>query len=89
MLPNPVRLTLDSGGLDFQQAQEAAKKIAKTHSDHPLLLSWFDKKAGRYSPQDVMCCTEGKPSWVEYASSRGGNLSVDINNEEFVFVFRV
>jgi hypothetical protein len=52
-----------------------------------MLLSWFDKKSGRYSPHEAECCKEGKPSWVEYAKSRGGNLTIDINDEDFVFVF--
>jgi hypothetical protein len=52
-----------------------------------MLLSWFDKKSGRYSPHEAECCPEGKPSWVEYARSRGGSLTIDINDEEFVFVF--
>lgn len=87
MLPNPIHLNLESSGLDFERAQQAAKNVAKTHYNDPILLSWFDRKAERYSPQEVTCCTEGKPSWVEYARSRGANLTVDINNEEYVFVF--
>jgi hypothetical protein len=60
---------------------------AKSYYSDAMLLSWFDKKNGRYSPYDVECCGEGKPSWVEYAKSRGGNLTIDINNEDYVFVF--
>ena len=88
MLPNPVYVLLDKTELDFGRAQDAAKNLAKKLYWDPMLLSWFDKNAGKHSPQDVTCCTEGKPGWVEYAKSRGGDFSVDINYEEYVFIFR-
>jgi hypothetical protein len=86
MLPNPVHLRTD-GDLDFMKAQNIAKDQAKAYYSEPMLLSWFDKKNGRYSPHEAECCVEGKPSWVEYARSRGGNLTIDINDDDFVFVF--
>ena len=88
MLPNPVYVELDKTELDFKHAQDAASYLAKTLYWEPMLLSWFDKNAGKYSPQNVTCCTEDKPGWVEYARSRGGNFTVDINHEEYVFIFR-
>jgi hypothetical protein len=88
MLPNPVYLELDKGGLDFEGARDAAKNLAQKLYWEPMLLSWFDKNAGKYSPQAVTCCKEGMPGWVEYARSRGGNFSVNINHEEYVFIFR-
>ena len=88
-LPNSVHLKLEGKGLDFERAQKAAKNLAKSFSSDPMLLSWFDRKAGRYSPHEVNCCKEDEPpSWVEYARSRGGNLTIDINHEEYVFIFR-
>jgi hypothetical protein len=86
MLPTPVRLQID-GDLDFTRAQNIAKDRAKTYYSDSMLLSWFDKKNSRYSPHEAECCIEGKPSWVEYARSRGGNLTIDINDGEFIFVF--
>ena len=88
MLPNPVYVLLDKTGLDFKRAQDAASNLAKKLYWEPMLLSWFDKKEGKYSPKDVICCTEDKPGWLEYARSRGGDFSVDINYEEYVFIFR-
>jgi hypothetical protein len=88
MLPNPVYVEIDTAGLDFERAQNAARNLAEKLYWEPMLLSWFDKNAGKYSPQDVTCCKEGEPGWVEYARSRGGNFTVDINYEEYVFIFR-
>ena len=88
MLPNPVYVLLDKPELDFKHARDAASYLAKELCWEPMLLSWFDKNAGKYSPQDVACCKEDKPGWVEYARSRGGNFTVNINHEEYVFIFR-
>jgi hypothetical protein len=51
-----------------------------------MLLAWYEKKTGRYSPP-VECCGKEKPSWVVYAESRGGNITIDINKEEYVFIY--
>ena len=52
-----------------------------------MLLSWYDAGTGRFSP-DVECCSEEKPGWVVYAESRGAGITVDINDEQFVFIYR-
>ena len=28
-----------------------------------------------------------KPAWVIYAESRGGNITIDINQEEYIFIY--
>jgi Domain of unknown function (DUF5619) len=88
MLPNPVTMHVESSELDFDKARLMAKTQAASYSGDAMLLSWYDKKTGRYSPYDVQCCAEGKPSWVTYAKSRGGNLTIDINHEDYIFIFR-
>jgi len=88
ILPNPVYVVLDRAGLDFERAQDAARDLAQKLYWEPMLLSWFDKNAGRYSPHDVTCCKEGEPGWVEYARSRGGDFTVDINYQDYIFTSR-
>ncbi len=56
-------------------------------SEQPMLLAWFDRKAGKSTP-DVICFGTRKPNWLVYAERRGGTLSVDINDQEYVFVYR-
>ena len=88
MLPNPVHLRGKGEVIDFDRARRMAKDQARSYYGDAMLLSWFDKKKGRYSPREVDCCREGQPSWVTYAKCRGGNITIDINHEEYVFVFR-
>jgi len=85
-LPNPVYLQM--GRSDFEGALKVAKDTARSYCTDPMLLSWYDRAKGMYSPHEAECCAEGKPSWVTYAKSRGGNLTVDINHEDYVFIFR-
>jgi len=88
MLPNPVHIKIKKPDLHFDEAQGIAKDRAEAHYSGAMLLSWYDRKKGSCSPRNVEGCSEEKPGWVEYAESRGGNLTIDINNEEYVFVFR-
>jgi hypothetical protein len=88
VLPNPVYLKIHDRDLDFDQAERIAKDQARSYYSEVMLLSWYDGNKGQYSPKEVECCEPGKPSWVTYAKSRGGNLTIDINSEQYVFVFR-
>ena len=87
MLPNPVFLKIDDPQIDFEKAKTIAKSKAQTYHEDTMLLSWFDKEKESYSPFSVECCSDGKPSWVSYALSRGGELSIDINDGKYVFIF--
>ena len=88
MFNDAIHLYMGGGELTFEQAQRAAYSHAKSYSDDPLLLSWFDRKHGAYSPSIVECCDRGQPSWLSYARSRGGKLTIDINDEDYIFVFK-
>ena len=36
---------------------------------------------------NLECGPGDKPAWVIYAESRGGDLTIDINEGQFVFIF--
>ncbi|MFC1835813.1 AF1514 family protein [Thermodesulfobacteriota bacterium] len=86
LLPNPIIVDTGSETPDFGAARNIAFDRARSISSDPMLLAWFDKAAGKFSP-DVICCNTEKPSWLVYAESRGGDISVDINDQDYVFVF--
>jgi Domain of unknown function (DUF5619) len=87
MLKDPVDLEVEGPALDFRRARELADRRAREFSSQPMLLAWFDQAAGRFSP-NLVCCGDDKPTWLLYAESRGGDLVIDINREEYVFVYR-
>jgi hypothetical protein len=86
MLPNPVDVHVNEDELDFNRARLLSDERANELVENPMLMSWYDRNTGRFSP-DVTCCSEDKPGWVVYAESRGGNLSVTVNNEQYVFIY--
>ncbi len=86
MLQNPMEIRVTEP-LDFQQAKDLAQQRAGEVCEAPLLLAWFDRARGQYSP-NIPCCREDKPSWLNYAESRGGNIVICINDLDYVFVFK-
>lgn len=87
MLKDPVMIRVAGRRLDFPRAQAASDRVARKLYADPMLLAWFDGRTGQSSPR-VDCCREDKPGWLVYAESRGGDLVIDINDEEYVFVYR-
>ena len=86
MLKDPIRIQVDDEALDFARAKQLADEEAKKVTADPMLLAWYNAKTGDFSPQ-VTCCGEDKPTWLIYAESRGGTICININEEEFVFVY--
>jgi hypothetical protein len=88
MLKHPVDLRVDDRSLDFRGARTLAEKKALEMSSDPMLLAWFDRRSGTYSPGDVVCCDRNKPTWLVYAQSHGADIFVDINDEDFIFAYK-
>jgi len=86
LLENPVRITSDQPDLDFVTAKELAKEKARTLSGDPMLLSWFSGKTGEYHPTTECGRTE-KPAWIIFAEARGGDLTIEVNGGEWIFIF--
>lgn len=86
LLENPVRITSEQKDLDFVTAKELAKEKARTLSGDPMLLSWFSGKTGDYHPT-TECGGTDKPAWIIFAEARGGDLTIEVNGGEWIFVF--
>lgn len=86
MIEDAVHLRVE-GDIDFAKARTLAERRAGELAEAPMLLAWYNRKTGQFSPQ-VTCCGEDKPTWLLYAESRGGDLVIDINDEQYVFVYR-
>ncbi len=87
MLQNPIDI-LVTDRLEFQQAKDLALQKAGEVCAEPLLLAWFDRARGQFSPNIPCCRREDKPSWLAYGESRGGDIVICINGLDYVFVFR-
>ena len=87
MLRDPIDVGVADAPLDFAGARAIAEARARQEADDPMLLAWYDRGGGQFSPQ-VTCCSDDKPAWLVYAETRGGDLVIDINHEAYVFVYR-
>ena len=87
MLKDPIDIAVPDEPLDFARARTIAERRARQEGPEPMLLAWYDRGAGAFSPR-VTCCGDAKPAWLIYAESRGGDLIIDINDEAYVFVYR-
>ncbi len=87
MLSNRHDIVTGSSEMSFSEARKLADEKAKLNLLDPMLLAWMDGKTGRFSP-NVVCCDSRKPSWLIYAETRGAELSVNINDLSYVFVYR-
>jgi hypothetical protein len=81
-----VKMHSDEPDLDISKAKDLAKKKAGERCKDPMLLSWYCGKTGEFYPR-FECGYREKAPWVVFAEARGGNLTVDINDGEYIFIF--
>ena len=86
MLINPVDVRAEDDNLDFEKAKEIASQKAREIAEDAMLIAWFDRKGGKFSPQ-VECGGKEKPAWLVYAETRGAKIVISVNRETFVFVY--
>ena len=81
-----IKINIDDPAFDFATANNTAKQKAKEMCADPMLLSWCNGKTGESYP-NLECGPGDKPAWIIYAESRGGDLTIDINEGQYVFIF--
>ena len=80
-----IRFDITDDDFDFLKAKELAKKTAFEKCDAPMILSWKNGKTGESYP-DYECGINERPFWIRYAEGRGANLTIDINQGEYIFM---
>ena len=81
-----LHIHIDSDELDFTTAKNLAKQKAATLCKDPMLLSWYQGRTGKSYP-NLECGRDDIPAWILYAVSRNGDISVSINDGEYIFIF--
>ena len=81
-----IKIIIDNPELDFVEAKDIAKQKAQETCDDPMLLSWYQGKTGESYP-NLECGPGDKPAWIVFAESRGGDLTIDINDGQYVFIY--
>lgn len=83
---NHITINTDNSNLEFTEAKDIAQQRAKKLCTDPMLLSWFQGKTGESYP-NMECGPGDKPAWITYAESRGGDLVIDINQGQYIFIY--
>ena len=81
-----INLDIDDPNLDFSAAKHIAKQKAAETGDDPMPLSWYNGKSGESYP-NLECGPGDKPAWITYAEARGANLTIEINQGQYVFIY--
>jgi hypothetical protein len=81
-----INISIDDKGLDFVKAKEIAKQKAKELCADPMMLSWYQGSTGESYP-NLECGRGDKPAWILYAASRGGDVTIDINDGQYIFIY--
>jgi len=81
-----TNMQINDPNLEFLKAKDLAKEKAKESCKDPMLLSWCNGKTGEFYPR-FECGKGDKPPWIVFAEARGGNLTIDINDGEYIFVY--
>ena len=63
----------------------STRKVREIYPD-AMLLAWYDRHSGESRPK-LGCDFGDKPGWIVFAESRGGNLSIVVNDGEFIFIY--
>ena len=51
MLHLPIYIFIEDPDLDFHHARRIADARARLMSEEPMLLAWYDRRSGDYSPR--------------------------------------
>ena len=81
-----LKINTGNPSLDFAEAKDLAKQKAKETCEDPMLLSWYQGKTGESYP-NMECGPGDKPAWIVFAESRGGDLTIDVNEGQYIFIF--
>ena len=81
-----IKLTIDEADLDFNTARDRAKAKALAINRNAMQLAWYNDQTGQGFP-DYDCGPGDRPPWQVFADSRGGNLTIDVNDGTFIFIY--
>jgi hypothetical protein len=84
--PEIVKLQIADKDLDFEKASDLARTRARAINKDAMMLAWFNRHSGEGFP-DYDCGASDRPPWRVFAEARGANLTVDVNDGEYIFLY--
>ena len=86
LAPETIKLRITDSDLDFEKASDVSRIRAREINRDAMMLAWYNRRSGEGFP-DYDCGAGDKPPWQVFADARGGNLTIDVNDGEFIFVY--
>ena len=80
------QLQINNAGLNFKEASDRSREKAREICKDAMMLAWCNGKTGDFFP-NYDCGRTDKPPWRVFADARGGNLTIDINDGEYIFIY--
>lgn len=81
-----VKIQIAGSDLDFEKVSDLSRSRAREINKDAMMLAWFNGRSGEGFP-DYDCGASGKPPWRVFAEARGANLTIDVNDGEFIFLY--
>lgn len=82
----PIPLTMPDDP-SWGEARDKAYAYACKDDEDPMLMAWFDRDTGKFSPSCCQCDLQGGAAWETYGRNHGGRLRISINGDRFVFIY--
>jgi hypothetical protein len=86
LIPETVNLQISGRNLSFEEISDLARSRAREINKDAMMLAWFNRRSGEGFP-DYECGAGDKPPWRVFAEARGANLTIDVNDGEFIFLY--
>lgn len=83
---NHIVIKSGDANLRFSKAKDMAKSRAQEICEDPMLLSWYRGDTGESYP-DIECGRGNQPAWIVYAESRGGDITIDVDDGQYIFIY--
>lgn len=84
--PETHRITVDGADVPFAEIIDQARSKAREICKDAMMLAWCNRNTGEFFP-DYDCGRSDKPPWRLFADARGGNLTIEVNDGAYVFIF--
>jgi hypothetical protein len=87
--PGMASIAISVVGIEFDWdvARDLAYTIANRHDEDPMLMAWFDKATGKFSPSCCKCEINDGPAWEIYGKNHGGRYRISVNDDAYVFIY--
>lgn len=80
-----LKINIEGKAPDPSLARKLADDLASGSLAEPMLVAWYDGIKGEEHPHVPEC--QSKPGWLSYAEGHGGRIRIDVNEDQYSFIY--